>query len=165
MKAETAYLIKQVERHGREEGNPWSIRQMGIYHRSDISSGDVFIIINPTTSLKQRLKQYRQIVSNTSTRALHTIILSCAMENWRFYITDLEKRYLEMVGFLLLHWRHKLRCIEKQGATYPNGREGRTRRIDCRRALRRHTGDTSYPGQVPATISCIHHQPNHSTRH
>jgi len=93
---ETAYVVKQVEENGREEGNPWSIRQMGIYHRSDSSTGDVFIIINPSFSLKQRLKHSREFGSRPSPKALHTMVLSCTMENWKFYITDLESRYLRM---------------------------------------------------------------------
>lgn len=99
MKIETAYVVKQVEENGREEGDPWSIRQMGIYHKSDSSCGDVFIILNPSFSLKQRLKHLREFGSRPSSKALHTMILSCAMENWRFYITDLEGRYLRMVNY------------------------------------------------------------------
>jgi hypothetical protein len=99
IETETAYVVKQVEEHGREEGDPWSIRQMGIYHRSDASSGDVFIVINPSAPLKKRLRHLQDFGSRPSPKALHTIVLSCAMENWKFYITSLEKRYLEMVSY------------------------------------------------------------------
>jgi hypothetical protein len=99
MQSETAYLIKQVEENGREEGDPWSIRQMGIYHRSDSSCGDNFIIINPTAPFRQRLERARDFGSNLSPGSLHTMVLSCAMENWRLYITDLEKRYIKMVRY------------------------------------------------------------------
>lgn len=94
---ETAYLIKQAEKHGRPEARePWSIRQMGVYHRNGGPFGDVFIIINPSFPLRQRLKCMKNSGGRPSPKALHTMILSCATENWRWYITDLEKRYLTM---------------------------------------------------------------------
>ena len=97
-RVETTYLVKHVEEHGRlESKEPWSIRQMGVYHKSDGSSGDVFVIINPSLPFRRRLKYVRENGSRPSIRALHAMILSCAMENWRLYISDLEKRYLQMV--------------------------------------------------------------------
>jgi hypothetical protein len=94
---ETTYLVKHVEEHGRlESQEPWSIRQMGVYHKSGGSSGDVFIIINPSLPFRRRLKYARENGSRPCSRALHAMILSCTMENWRWYITDLEKRYLQM---------------------------------------------------------------------
>ncbi|KAF2099469.1 hypothetical protein NA57DRAFT_74969 [Rhizodiscina lignyota] len=98
---EACYLAKQVEEHGRKEEDgvdvdPWSIRKMGVYHKSSSSSGDTFIILNPSVTFRRRLTCMREHGGQISPQALHEMILSCSMENWRWYISDLEKRYFKM---------------------------------------------------------------------
>jgi hypothetical protein len=97
---ETAYIVKLVEEHGRvENADPWSIRQMGVYHQTRGKSGNIFMIINPSKPFLRRLRCMREDPSEISAGALHAMILSCSMENWRWYIMDLEKRYTAMACF------------------------------------------------------------------
>ncbi|KAF2234856.1 hypothetical protein EV356DRAFT_532406 [Viridothelium virens] len=94
---EIAYLIKHVERHGKlQSEEPWSIRQMGVYHKYGGPSGDVFIIINPSIPLQRRLADLKKCDGTDLPQKIHMAILSCMMENWRWYISDLEKRYVHM---------------------------------------------------------------------
>lgn len=92
------YLLKHVEEHGRAEvSEKWSIRQMGVYHRSARSSGETFIILNPSASLQHRLKSISERPIIPSPWELQATILSCTMENWRRYVSDIESRCLHMV--------------------------------------------------------------------
>lgn len=97
---ETVYLIKHVERHDRQEPeNPWSFRQMGVYHKADNKNGDTFLILNPSKSYRRRLKH----VSKSSVLGpweIHMMLLKSAMQNWRWCITSLEKDYETMVRSL-----------------------------------------------------------------
>ena len=98
-KVETTFIIKHVEQHGRREANdPWSIRRMGIYHKHSRDLGDLFIVINPSLALRQRLKMIRTSPHAPSPGDIQIAILSCAMDNWRWYISHTEKRYLDMVS-------------------------------------------------------------------
>lgn len=108
---EIAYLVKHVEEHGRSElSNPWSIRQMGVYHKKGGPSGDVFIIINPSLPFRQRLKDVKHAQRTPSPGEIHLMIQSCTMEKWRWYISNLEKKYLDMKDKAQLTW------VDEKGA-------------------------------------------------
>lgn len=49
-KPESSYLLKHVQEHDRDEPNdPWSLCQMGIYHKASIrTSENTFIVLNPS---------------------------------------------------------------------------------------------------------------------
>lgn len=95
------YLVKHVEEHGRAEiSEKWSIRQTGVYHRSCKIYGETFLVLNPSRILQLRLKELVNAKSTTSPEAIHAAILSSAMDNWRWYVSDLEHRYLSMVRIL-----------------------------------------------------------------
>ncbi|KAI9709139.1 MAG: hypothetical protein M1820_003586 [Bogoriella megaspora] len=94
---EITYLVKHVEKHGREEKeDPWSVRQMGVYHKHEEESGDVIIIVNPSYSFQRRIKKLKQPKKALSLDEIHLAILSCSMENWKWYISDLEKKYVHI---------------------------------------------------------------------
>ena len=94
---ETVYLIKHAERHGREKPqNPWSFRQMGVYHKVDNKNGDTFLILNPSKSYRRRLKRVPKS-SILEPWEIHMMLLTSAMQNWRWCITSLERDYETMV--------------------------------------------------------------------
>ena len=98
---ETLYLIKHVERHGREErDNPWSIRQMGTYHKADKVIGDVFVIFNPSRTFQRRLKVVKTQNILPQVEEIHLALLTSVAANWRWYITDLERTYEAIVSYL-----------------------------------------------------------------
>jgi hypothetical protein len=95
---ETSYLVKHVEEHGRKgPSNPWSVRQMGVYHKANPSAGNIFVILNPSKSFLRRLKQAQQGAGLPGPWELHLMILACAMEKWRWYLSDLERECASMV--------------------------------------------------------------------
>lgn len=95
---EMTYLVKHVEEHGREEiSEKWSIRQTGVYHRSCKVYGETFLVLNPSRSLQTRIKEFVTAKKNPAAQDVHAAILSASMENWRWYTSDLEHRYLYMV--------------------------------------------------------------------
>ncbi|MCJ1423434.1 hypothetical protein MMC29_001317 [Sticta canariensis] len=94
--SESVYLIKHAERHGRKElKNPWSIRQMGVYHKVDNKNGDTFLILNPSNSYRRRLKRVPKS-SVLEPWEIHMMLLTSAMQNWRGCITSLERDYETM---------------------------------------------------------------------
>ena len=97
--ADMTYLVKHVEKHGRNElQDPWSVRQMGIYHKSEPDRGDVFVIVNPSIPFQRRLKQIKMGAEPLRAWEPHMAFLSCAMEKWRWYVTDVEREYTCMVS-------------------------------------------------------------------
>ncbi|KAF2730345.1 hypothetical protein EJ04DRAFT_567846 [Polyplosphaeria fusca] len=99
--SEFCYLIKNVEQHGRENSEePWSIRQLGVYHRHDSGQEtDTFIILNPMTSFQQRLKD-AQIKHKTvpTWRDIHMLALSHATWQWRWYLSFWESQLNQLIS-------------------------------------------------------------------
>lgn len=106
---DVSYLVKHAEEHGRsEQENPWSVRQMGVYHQMNAESGDIFIILNPSKTFQRRLKRMQQGKKPTAFWDLHMMLLTCAMEKWRWCATDAERRYVSMVCLQLgFQWRQR----------------------------------------------------------
>ncbi|KAF1839682.1 hypothetical protein BDW02DRAFT_563735 [Decorospora gaudefroyi] len=99
--SEFCYLLKNVERHGREDSEePWSIRQLGVYHQQDVANGnDTFIILNPVVSFQQRLKDARSKTGRQPTwQDLHILALSHSTWQWRWYLTFWESKLTELIS-------------------------------------------------------------------
>jgi hypothetical protein len=111
---ECVYIVKHPEEHGRiEPEDPWSLRQMGVYHQTSASEAETFIILNPSKSFLKRLKKARSSSDAVTPQDVHMMILSAAMERWRSYISDLANRYYLKVrvsqGIVLLQKLTELR--------------------------------------------------------
>ncbi|CAO2656258.1 Nn.00g050610.m01.CDS01 [Neocucurbitaria sp. VM-36] len=99
--SELCYLLKNVEKHGREGSEePWSIRQLGVYHQHDSASrNDTFIILNPMVSFQQRLKDARARTELLPTwRDIHNLALSHSTWQWRWYLTFWESKLTELIS-------------------------------------------------------------------
>ncbi|OCK96132.1 uncharacterized protein K441DRAFT_676051 [Cenococcum geophilum 1.58] len=92
------YLLKHAEEHGRDEqDDPWSIRQMGVYHRRDENEDDLFIIINPSKSFQRRLKDARtKSGRQPGPKDIQTLLLSCTALGWRWYVNYLEGQFNDL---------------------------------------------------------------------
>ncbi|KAH8655059.1 hypothetical protein BGZ60DRAFT_546694 [Tricladium varicosporioides] len=93
------YITKHVDEHGREDSDePWSIRQIGVYHqRNSWLDTDTFIILNPSKSFQQRLKDAMTISGHLPTwRDIHTLSASCSATPWRRFIGDMESRLAQL---------------------------------------------------------------------
>ena len=96
---EQAYIVKYVEEHGRlESSEKWSLRQIGVYHRSTQKCDrEILIAVNPGASLQRRFNQLSSSSTIPSFLDLTGMIISSAVQNWRFYISDIEGRCMQMV--------------------------------------------------------------------
>ena len=96
--SESCFLLQHVEQHGREgQSDPWSIRQIGVYHRSDKAiNQDTDIIVNPSDRLQERLKE---LPASTSAAAkVSLLLMSTTTRNWRLYLDYLEGRLNVLVS-------------------------------------------------------------------
>ncbi|KAE9379782.1 hypothetical protein N431DRAFT_326685 [Stipitochalara longipes BDJ] len=91
--SECCYITKHVENHGREDSDdPWSIRQMGVYHqRNAWDDTNTFVIFNPSITFQQRFKDAQAASGRLPTwRDIHTLAASCSTTPWRRYIGHME---------------------------------------------------------------------------
>lgn len=90
--SESCFLLQHVEQHGREEqSDPWSIRQTGVYHRSDKAlNQDTDLIVNPSDRLQERLKELK--ASTSAAAGVSLLLMSTTTRNWRPYLDYLESR-------------------------------------------------------------------------
>lgn len=86
---EISYTAKHVEEHGRSEVyDPWSIRQLGVYHKYDAARNqNIFILLNPSTPLTKR---FEEMDPGTSALGIHCLILGAMTERWTQYLAYLE---------------------------------------------------------------------------
>jgi len=99
--SETCYLLKIVEQHGRVElEEPWSIRQLGVYHQHDADSGnDTFILLNPMGSFQERLRDVKlSLERHLSPRDIHHLALSHSVWQWRWYLTFWEEQLERLIA-------------------------------------------------------------------
>ena len=87
--SELCYIVQYVDKNGRDRGDPWSLRQTGVYEQVDIETGkSVWIILQPSSSARQCLEQGLQTLDqdtygrNTSDpMLLHSIFLLATADN------------------------------------------------------------------------------------
>lgn len=108
---EYAYTIRYPEQHGRDEPlDPWSLRQMGVYHQCHTNGNNTFIVLQPSKPFLKRLKRVTSSKIAVTPQSIQMMALSAAMDNWRWYISDLEERYTKAVRQSIIdaksRWRH-----------------------------------------------------------
>ncbi|PMD19929.1 hypothetical protein NA56DRAFT_190843 [Hyaloscypha hepaticicola] len=97
--SECCYVTRHVDDHAREESeDSWSIRQMGVYHQRNVwSNADTFIILNPSKTFLQRLKDAQTVSGRLPTwRDIHILAASCATTPWRRYISYMESKLAQL---------------------------------------------------------------------
>lgn len=108
------YLFKYVEKNGRPNGNPWSIRQSGVYHRySPKLNSNVWLLLHPLADsvAQRRLNDWYSRPHhslNINPLRIHILLLSSYLDNWRWYLKDLGNTFLNIVSkatrdFVRLH--------------------------------------------------------------
>jgi hypothetical protein len=102
---EFCYNLRYVERNGRNQGNPWSLRQTGVYHSYDRKSQkSIWIILQPSTFVLENIEHFVRsltqddFLSRGAYILLHCFILSSMEKNWRDYIEDLQARLNNLVS-------------------------------------------------------------------
>ncbi|CVL08804.1 uncharacterized protein FMAN_14624 [Fusarium mangiferae] len=102
---EIGYNIRYYELNGRGRGNPWSLRQAGVYQQM-LTTQCVWIVISVSKYLRPRFGRFLDAHGSTeggccATFVLlgHLVILSMTTRNWGAYIE---------------HMRHKLILLEQK---------------------------------------------------
>lgn len=100
------YKLNYVEQNRRSSQDQWSFRHVGVYHHHKQNS-DLFILLHcqPTSMLSVKLEQ---LIDDASTGvsaqairerlcanpgSLHSLTLSCYLDNWRPYLRYLGKQF------------------------------------------------------------------------
>lgn len=99
-----SYQFKYAERNNHRQGNPWSIRQTGVYHHHSASTdSNLFILLhpNPSSKLQSRIEAAVGFPStasaiNENPLKLHTLVLSSYFDNWRWYLKELGDAFSTM---------------------------------------------------------------------
>ena len=102
--SEFCYNIKYIARNDRPKRNPWSIRQIGVYERLDLHTGQsVWIILQPSERAYRRFKETTELPqtsiegTRSASMTLHTAILIAASREWGEYLEDLRKQMQRLV--------------------------------------------------------------------
>ncbi|KUJ18809.1 uncharacterized protein LY89DRAFT_780813 [Mollisia scopiformis] len=112
MSYETSYQLRYVERNERAHGDPWSVRQTGVYHKiSGVGTTgltNMWMLLHPMPNSKA----YRRLQESTSEDdageavdadplRLHLLVFSSYIDNWRLYLHDMTRQFLELEDNLM----------------------------------------------------------------
>jgi hypothetical protein len=107
---ETCYTVRFFERNHRNTGDPWSLRQTGVYQRFDTATNNsVWTLIKPSHYLQVRLRDKLHTLARRPQlrpvrhMLLHLVIVSSTLEGWAEYITtqqDVLERFVVASGHL-----------------------------------------------------------------
>lgn len=105
MLVELCYVIYYVELNERQRGDPWSIRQTGIYQQIDFSTQQTTcVLLRPSDHVRQQLNEHLEIseeLESACTDAalhFHFSILFSSMGNWHDYIQYIEAKLRQYVS-------------------------------------------------------------------
>lgn len=96
--SEFCFNLHSYEKNGGKTGNPWSLRQMGIYQKFDLySQKHVWILLQPfslaqrtLTRILKRCALHGSTSRNLHPMSLHARFMDTAALNWSAYLGDLR---------------------------------------------------------------------------
>lgn len=97
---EFCYNIRYFELNGRGRGNPWSLRQTGVYQKCMSNERSVWLLLNYSNYLSDRVSAALAEESNlvgacaASPLVPHIFILSTAARNWDQYTENLGQKVM-----------------------------------------------------------------------
>jgi hypothetical protein len=101
---EFCYNIRYFELNGRGRGNPWSLRQTGVYQRCFSNKRSAWLLLNYSSYIGDRVaaafgEESNSIQGSCEVPPLwpHLFILSAATRNWGQYIEDLRRKVMRFV--------------------------------------------------------------------
>ncbi|KAK0735968.1 hypothetical protein B0T21DRAFT_439842 [Apiosordaria backusii] len=96
---EFCYNIRYFELNGRGRGNPWSLRQTGVYQKCLANKQSTWLLLNSSNYITDRISaafggQNRSIHESCKASQLlpHLFIFSAATRNWDQYTENLRQR-------------------------------------------------------------------------
>ena len=105
---EASYIIQYVEKNGRNRGDPWSLRQTGVYSQTkcDGQSKWLFLQLSKSTRPLLQDKQQRrsgQAESRIAPFPLHAFLLMETTDNWAEYVQDISGQIWDLVSSTVVH--------------------------------------------------------------
>ena len=104
--AELCYNLRFVQHNGRTLGDPWSLRQIGVYQKYDRTNGrSVWIFISASDVPHQAVDAVRQSSTFNDERRLSTVVMvhaalfETATFEWRTYLESLDAQ-IELLVWL-----------------------------------------------------------------
>jgi hypothetical protein len=101
---EVCYNIRYIEPNGRQKGNPWSLRQTGVYQRLDVSEQrSTWVVLQPSKHARANLIPYLEgkdagnIRCKVTALHVHFVFLYSGIRNWHAYVEYAEaqlRRYV-----------------------------------------------------------------------
>ncbi|CAJ2502505.1 Uu.00g098990.m01.CDS01 [Anthostomella pinea] len=88
---EVCYILRTYERHGRQNlQDPWSLRQMSVYHQFDSTNNrSVWILVQPFARSKSVfLSRCFDATLRQTPEMLHSVFIHGALASWRWYLDD-----------------------------------------------------------------------------
>jgi hypothetical protein len=98
------YNIRYVELHGRNRKDPWSFRNLALYHSYSRAGESTWIFISLPVSIREHLKQFLDENEDYHHVLWHLDILISTEKNWRWYINFLEDSQQNIVSLVLNTW-------------------------------------------------------------
>ncbi|CAF9925242.1 hypothetical protein IMSHALPRED_006421 [Imshaugia aleurites] len=101
--SELCYNVRYVAENNRGDPKaPWSERQLAVYHQYSFASNQsVWIIVQPSDTIKRRLTDFGAAASGTTLNfsehwSLHVLLFTSLVHGWREYINFLESQQVEI---------------------------------------------------------------------
>lgn len=97
---EYAYVVRCAEHQGRQEYQPWSIRQYGLYHSYDRFRGQsVWVLVSPLpgSKVEKRALQCLSDLARLQVRRempfwLDALLFATSVGDWHAYMTNYERQ-------------------------------------------------------------------------
>lgn len=106
---ELCYNFRHAEENGRGRGDPWSLRQTGIYQVYDSrTQRAVWILLQPPSSMLRNLQgrlsslKSGETISHQTYHSLHIQFLFSMESNWRLYLEHLWMKLDEIVSLVTI---------------------------------------------------------------
>ena len=102
---EFCYNFQYIEKNARVKGDPWSLRQSGVYQKFfQGTNRSIWIILSPSsgvpTQIEKLLRSYAvaDLQCGQAAVYVHVIFISLMTNNWQEYLEDLHRHLLILVS-------------------------------------------------------------------
>jgi hypothetical protein len=112
------YSLKSVEPWKQKQDWPWAVRQTSLYHSFDLVTGRAFwIVVKGSHLIRERVQSATTLAQDgtlesfsfvstassfVSSLAMHLVLCDWCDEDWRWYLTFLEKRLQKLTRHSLV---------------------------------------------------------------
>lgn len=107
---EISYQLRYMENNRRLNGDPWSLRQTGVYHQysggGDDDTKNLWVLLHPVRESVVCSRLESAAFSDLGVEEmkfnpmrLHLLIFSSYIDNWRLYLHDITRQFLMLASF------------------------------------------------------------------